>query len=55
MRLSQQAGDGERAAPQESVALSTYDAPAPIVAEDETVTAATECTADHKDCVPSDK
>jgi hypothetical protein len=43
------------AAPQESVAVSTYDGPAPIVAEDETVQAATECTADQRDCVASDK
>lgn len=40
---------------QESVAVSTYDGPAPIVVEDETVQAATDCTADQKDCVPSDK
>ena len=43
------------AEPQESIALSTYDGPATIVAEDEVVQAATECTADQKDCVPSDK
>jgi hypothetical protein len=40
---------------QESVALSTYDGPAPIVVEDEIVQAATECTADQKDCVLSDE
>ena len=42
-------------APQETVAVSTYDGPAPIAAEDATVMAATQCTADQKDCVPSDK
>ena len=43
------------ATPQESVAVSTYDGPAPIVAEDEIVQAATECATDQKDCVPTDK
>jgi hypothetical protein len=42
-------------APEEAVAVSTYDGPAPIVAEDATVTAAKECAADQKDCVPSNK
>jgi hypothetical protein len=41
--------------PQESVAVSTYDGPAPVVVADETVQAATECAADQKDCAPSDK
>jgi hypothetical protein len=42
-------------APEETVAVSTYDGPAPLVAEDATITAAAECAADQKDCVPSDK
>ena len=41
-------------APEEAVAVSTYDGPAPIVAQ-EAVTAAKECEADQKDCVPPNK
>jgi hypothetical protein len=43
------------AAPEETVAVGTYDGPTPIVAENATVTATQECTAEQKDCPPSDK
>jgi hypothetical protein len=42
-------------ASEEAVAVGTHDGPAPIAAEETTVTAAQECAADQKDCVPSNK
>jgi len=45
------------AEPQEAVAVSTYDGPAPLATAtaDVTVSVSTECAADQKDCVPTDK